>query len=676
MHAVVADETQALGLISNVAGALGVWALVALFTRIDATWPRSWAVVAALATVTCPLYWLTAARPLSDVPGLAAALAVQALLLAVSSAGGIIAASFLAALAVGIRSQVAWLTLPLLLLVVFRHRAPSPTKVLSGAAAAFAAGCAVWAVPLVVATGGPAAYWRALFAQGAEDLTGIEMLWTAPTPRELLRALYFAFVAPWADWPLALPVLLFAAAGVPAVYRSARSSFWVLVLAFGPYLVFDIVFQETFTSRYALPLVPPIAYFAVRAVTALPRSSRHDRGGRDDGSGGHRSSALSTREYAAMAAPAFRVLRDMRRRRGSRRGLPVLAMHRREDLDLRRPMQWLGADMPAFSRRLDAPPKHEWLELVKYWNADGRAPIWFVADPRRTDLALIDRSADRPRAYRWPLAHPVLIGGVRPNEMDWYVFDSPGWYLGEGWALTPETAGVAQEDHRGPGWRPSWDGFGAGREAGDGDDWRPESGHERCARQCSGQHRRPARSNNCRCRPGSFFDFCRCRKARSRTPAGTRASPLPPAMPGPAAVVVEQFDAQSARGVFGFGDGWHEMEYNPATGESWRWISERGVIRARAGHRALTLRVEGETESFWRATNVSVRVGERAIARWTVRNQFAVQAQIPADVLANDETAIVIESDRFFVPAERSRRTQDRRHLALRVDRGALTPVF
>ena len=38
-------------------------------------------------------------------------------------------------------------------------------------------------------------------------------------------------------------------------------------------------------------------------------------------------------------------------------------------------------------------------------------------------------------------------------------------------------------------------------------------------------------------------------------------------------VVVEQFDAQSAsRVVFGFGDGWHEMEYNPATGRSWRWI--------------------------------------------------------------------------------------------------------
>ena len=49
---------------------------------------------------------------------------------------------------------------------------------------------------------------------------------------------------------------------------------------------------------------------------------------------------------------------------------------------------------------------------------------------------------------------PKTNGGVRPNEMDWHIFESPGWYLGEGWSLTPETAGVAQEDRRGPGIAP------------------------------------------------------------------------------------------------------------------------------------------------------------------------------------------------------------------------------
>ncbi len=105
-------------------------------------------------------------------------------------------------------------------------------------------------------------------------------------------------------------------------------------------------------------------------------------------------------------------------------------------------------------------------------------------------------------------------------------------------------------------------------------------------------------------------------------------------------VVVEQFDAQSATDVvFGFGDGWHEMEYNPATGRSWRWMSERGTIRARAGHQALRLDIVGETEGFSRSTHISVRVGERAIGRWTVDSQFAVQAQIPADALADGENA-------------------------------------
>ena len=132
--------------------------------------------------------------------------------------------------------------------------------------------------------------------------------------------------------------------------------------------------------------------------------------------------------------------------------------------------------MPALSRRLPAPPKHEWLEVVKYWNGGGTDPVWFVADPMRTDLALIDRAASRERTYAWPLQYPVLIGGVRPGDMQWHIFDSPGWYLGEGWALTPETAGVAAEDRHGPGIMPieGW----IRRQAGgaDADDRRPQPG--------------------------------------------------------------------------------------------------------------------------------------------------------------------------------------------------------
>ena len=54
-----------------------------------------------------------------------------------------------------------------------------------------------------------------------------------------------------------------------------------------------------------------------------------------------------------------------------------------------------------------------------------------------------------PVRYRWRIPYPVLLSGVRPNEMDWYRIDRPEWYVGEGWALTPEAAGVSAVDRRG-----------------------------------------------------------------------------------------------------------------------------------------------------------------------------------------------------------------------------------
>ena len=61
-RALVADEARALSIVGIAAGGLGVFALVALFTRIDADLPRPWPVAAAALAVTSPLYWVTAAR--------------------------------------------------------------------------------------------------------------------------------------------------------------------------------------------------------------------------------------------------------------------------------------------------------------------------------------------------------------------------------------------------------------------------------------------------------------------------------------------------------------------------------------------------------------------------------------------------------------------------------------
>ena len=82
VHAFGPSEAHALSLIGMLAGGLAVFALVAFFESLSAhrqgRTPGYVALLAALLVVTSPLFWVTATRPLSDVAGLAVALAVQA----------------------------------------------------------------------------------------------------------------------------------------------------------------------------------------------------------------------------------------------------------------------------------------------------------------------------------------------------------------------------------------------------------------------------------------------------------------------------------------------------------------------------------------------------------------------------------------------------------------------
>jgi hypothetical protein len=622
---------------------------------------------------------------LSDTTGLAAALGVQALTLAASTPRAAVLASLCAGLAVGIRSQVAWLTLPLLIVVIVRRSGRERlAATLAGAAAAFTAGALVWGIPLVWLTGGPAGYWHALSNQGAEDFGGVTMLWTMPTPRELASALYYAFGAPWAIWPLATVVLVFALVGVWRLKRADAGALITLAWAFVPYLIFDLLFQETFTTRYALPLVVPVAYLAVQGLSALENRQAMAL------AAGLAGCSLAVvvpqlRSYSRIEAPAFRMLADMREgsatalteRLGERQRSaeaftqrpPVLAMHRREELDLRRPIQWIGAAMPRTAAHLPAPPKHEWLQLVKYWNDGGHDPVWFVADPLRSDLALVDHAASPHRSYEWPLRFPVLIGGIRPSAMDWYTLDTPGWYLGEGWALTPEAAGVAGEDHRGPGIAPIRGWIRRRAEAAvlmiGGRNMTPAASHLRVSIDGHVLDERDVA-------PGSFLQMLDL-PGGALEGAGDYATISVTASSDRTAI--EQFDVQSAgRVVFGFGEGWHEHEYDPVTGAEWRWTSERATLRIRAERRALTLFLRGVTERPG-TSRIVVRVGNRILAQEDVGASLAMSIGIPAAIVSGPDTILAIESNQTHVPAERSRRSPDRRRLGLRVYECRVTPA-
>jgi len=668
--AFTSTDAHALSLVGIVAGALGVLAIAALFRELDVDRPGAWSTAAVLVAVSAPLYWFTAARPLSDMTGLAAAVGIQALTIGAAGTSTLASAAFLAGLATGIRSQVVWLTVPLILLAIVRRPRGERVRVAIWATLACGAGVLVWGVPLVWLSGGLRQYWAALFNQGFEDLTGVQMLWTRPTPRELASALYYALVAPWMAWQMAAIVLVAAAAGAVAAYRRARRPLVILTAAFAPYFVFDLLFQETFTTRYALPLVVPVAYLAVRGLGSI-RPSSAVRLAAVVATVNIAMTSAALQGYSREEAPAFRMLADMRAsaHAGPTSVAPVLAMHRREELDLRRPMVWLGSATPAVGARLPAPPKHEWLELVKYWNGGGRAPVWFVADPLRSDLALVDHRQLRG-SYFWPANLPLLLGGVRPNVMEWYVLDRPGWYLGEGWALTPETAGVAAEDHRGPAVAPipGW----IRRRA------------EPAAVMVGGRNMTNAPATIRVTLDGNTIDeptiapgfFLRVLQIPPGGLAG-RGDYAPIAIAADRdRVAIEQFDAQSAGVVMvGYGDGWHEHEYDPSTGRQWRWTSERAILQVETAARPLRLTLSGETGSVWRSSRITVRVGDRIVADEEARSTFSLSVVIPAALLPRGETAIAVETDRTYVPAERSARTHDRRRLGLRVYECVVTPA-
>ncbi|MGE0393277.1 MAG: hypothetical protein AB7P67_06905, partial [Vicinamibacterales bacterium] len=254
------------------------------------------AVWTALLLAANALFWLSGSRPLSDMPGLGLALVAQACILsAVPGPDGadrgvrrVMTGAALAGLAIGLRTQTLWLTGPLLLAAL----AVQPA-VQTGAArwrrwgagiGAGALACLLWAVPMVVASGGFAAYLTALGAQAGEDFAGVDMVYTNPTVKAVTLAVYRTFVLPWgvdlrAPGGSALgrfavqAVLALAFAGsVRLLLRSPRQLAW-LAVAFVPYLVFHVALQETVTVRYGLPAVPMVVLLAVEGAAWLRRAA-------------------------------------------------------------------------------------------------------------------------------------------------------------------------------------------------------------------------------------------------------------------------------------------------------------------------------------------------------------------------------------------------------------------
>ncbi len=725
-------ETAVLSLLAMLAGALLITALLPVARVVCGD--AETALAAGILTIACPLALVTVSRPLSDAPGLAAALGVQALLAtafarqrgwrdrevpsAELAATGrlIVLAAFAAGFATGLRTQTAWLTLPLLILVIADRAGRGAAGAIVGSAITFTVGVIAWAVPLVIATGGPGGYWRAIASQAGEDLEGVDMLFTSTRPLwRLAMNLLQTFVLPWGPLPLAVVVLLLAALGVVVLARRDRRSLVLLAGAAGPYAIFHLVWQENVTTRYALPIVPAIAMLAAIGIGAFGASRLTRWAARGVAAvlatlclGAGLPSLLA---YTRQPAPVFRLFADMRA--ANRPQEVVVAMHRRAYADTRRVRGWVGPS--GFPWRLfDAPTGHEWLEMARYWREGGTGRTWLLADARRTDLALIDPASRHANGrYEWstPFAAGVL-GGTRPGGLDWVVIDGPpGWFLGGGWALSPEIAGVSDADGRGPsrGGAEGWIRHGqatqrlvlGGRNLGG-----PGAPLARFTLTVAG---RVMDTWDVAPDPGFFLRSITLPGATlepGATPAAPSAgggvSPGTPAVPavgessgfapfvvtavaadGSSRLVptaVEQFGLQPADQIqFAFGEGWHEDELQPRTGLRWRWSSSESWLQVWPAERDVRIRLVAESplKTFDEAPIVTLTAGGRELARATPGDAFVLDAIVPADVLRAANGRIALRSSRVFVPAEHvgagDPRHGDRRALGLRVFEASVT---
>lgn len=693
-------EARSLALLSLVSALLAVFLVYRVFAavqpvRADGLPPTALDAVALGAsalTAASPLVWTLGARPMSDLPGLAFALASQACLamawwwqtppadgdkrmsadMVMASGRMIVLGALAAGLAVGLRTQTLWLTAPLLVLILLDRVGRGVAGALMGAIMTSAIGTLAWAVPLVVASGGLSSYLAALGSQAGEDFASGEMLYSNPAPRLIAMALVHTFVDPWESIPLATVVLTLASLGAAGLlFRDRHSLVFVTVMSV-PYLGFHLLFQDTSFTRYAVPLVPVVAFLAVKGIAlASVRAVVPVTAVLSLWAVATAAPALSA--YAATPAPTVRVVEAINAEAASRPPA-ALAMHQ----TFHRPLE---AEDVRVQPQLPSPPRREWLELARFRTDGHGGVVWFLADPRRTDLALIDPQSRREvTAFDWAPAGRRVFGGLRPGAVQWVRLAPPRWFAEEGWALTPETAGMSALMGRG-----SHLGGITARVSRDPAATRVLVG----GRNLAGSGAAAAAFTldvdgrtvqRWEVTPGFFL----------RTidlPAGTLSGEGPwaaltirsTAASGGEAVVptaIEQFDLQPPETLmWGFDEGWHEAEFEPSLGV-WHWMSDRAAIRiiGAATSVRITLDAEPPARYFDRPSELTATVGDVQVARASLSAGGSWSFEVPMDRLQASGGRIVFTTDQTFVPAERGG-PPDQRHLGLRVFGFRVDPV-
>ncbi len=636
----------------------------------------------AVVMAASPLAWVGAARPMTDVPGLALALAVQAIALRglaaaspVQRARLLTLAALVAGLAIGIRTQTMLLTAPILALGIVQQVRRGEIRGTPPVIVASVIGCLAWFVPMVVVVGGLERYAAALGFQAGDDLRTATLLWSSHSSAAIVAALEYTFLSPWEALPLAVTVYALALVGVVALLRRAPRTVLLLGVAFGPYVVFHLLFQEAGEVRYGLPIVPPVVTLACAGLAV------GSRGVQRAGTVALVAACLwidlpLTALYARSPLPSELMIESMSAATPGP-GLAVVHSGVAQLLRSGRALpQWMQA--PGYPRA--------WGLARKYWEDGHTGEVWIAADLRRRDLLIeqlpsIDPTTRRFTAFRWPLSGARVWHGSRPTDVAWYRIGPPRWLLPAAWSITPggsmpdvpprtlDQRALTAQVRRDPApVRLLLGGRNLGQACDpparvvaevDGRrvaDWEMAPGTQSQVTTFDWEHGIPAG-------PGPFAILV----VKAEPVAGQSSMPR---------ISLEQFNLQPpGRVVFGFSEGWHEPEQNPETRATWRWTSAEAAIKVIGAERDVVLRLAGESPRryFDSAPEVAVRAGERTLRREWVGADFDWSITVPVEVLRAAGGILSIETSRTFSPSERTN-SPDRRRLGLRILACDVTP--
>jgi hypothetical protein len=147
--------------------------------------------------------------------------------------------------------------------------------------------------------------------------------------------------------------------------------------------------------------------------------------------------------------------------------------------------------------------------------------------------------------------------------------------------------------------------------------------------------------------------------------------------PGAVDASVEQFDLQNTGSVvWGYGEGWHEMEYAPGTGRRWRWTSSEATLRVNGKPADLRIVIRGRSplSDFDAPPDVHLAAGAQVLGRWAPDDDFSWTVRVPAAAWHASQGRLVLRTSRVFVP-QAVRGVADKRTLGLQIEDVSITPV-